>query len=181
MPGRVMRMADSWHCNTKAKCRVWCNNIDVDFNSRIIALQWRHNGRHCISNHQHHDCLLKRLFRRRSNKTSKLRVTGLRAGNSPVTGEFPVQMTNNAENVSIWWRQYGICFIWHGFCYYDWFDVYLQNDFREVSPCSPISHIAKYGLYIRNLTYIQSVIECMYLKCILLLQITRRDHFISLG
>ena len=37
-------------------------------------------------------------------KTSKLRVTGLCAGNSPATGEFPVQMTNNTENVSIWWR-----------------------------------------------------------------------------
>ena len=39
-----------------------------------------------------------------SKKTSKLRVTGLCAGNSPVTGEFPAQMTSNAENVSIWWR-----------------------------------------------------------------------------
>ena len=29
------------------------------------------------------------------------RVTGLYAGNSPVTGEFPVQLTSNAENVSI--------------------------------------------------------------------------------
>ena len=32
-------------------------------------------------------------------KTSKLRVTGLCAGNSPVTGEFPAQMASNAENV----------------------------------------------------------------------------------
>ena len=36
-------------------------------------------------------------------KTLKLRVTGLCAGNSPVTGEFPAQMANNADNVSIWW------------------------------------------------------------------------------
>ena len=50
---------------------------------------------------------LNRLFRRISKKTSKLRVTGLCAGNSPVTGEFPAQMANNAENVSIWWRHYG--------------------------------------------------------------------------
>ena len=42
--------------------------------------------------------------RRRSKKTSKLLVTGLCVGNSPVTGEFPAQMANNAENVSIWWR-----------------------------------------------------------------------------
>ena len=26
---------------------------------------------------------------------------------SPVTGEFPAQMANNAENVSIWWRYHG--------------------------------------------------------------------------
>ena len=40
-------------------------------------------------------------------KTSKLRVTGLCAGNSPVTGEFPAQMASNAEIVSIWWRHHG--------------------------------------------------------------------------
>ena len=49
-----------------------------------------------------------RLFRSRSKKTSKLRVTGHCAGNSPVTGEFPAQMTSNAENVSIWWRHHVI-------------------------------------------------------------------------
>ena len=39
-------------------------------------------------------------------KTSKLRVTGLCAGNSPGTGEFPAQMASNAENVCIWWRHH---------------------------------------------------------------------------
>ena len=53
---------------------------------------------------QPHDCLLNRLFRLRSKKTSKLQVTGLCAGNSTVTNEFPAQMASNAENVSIWWR-----------------------------------------------------------------------------
>ena len=46
---------------------------------------------------------------------SKLRATGLCAGNSPVTcGEFTgdrwiprAQMASNAENVSIWWRHHG--------------------------------------------------------------------------
>ena len=47
------------------------------------------------------------FIQRRSKKTSKLRVTGLCAGNSPVTGEFPAQMASNAENVSIWWRHHG--------------------------------------------------------------------------
>ena len=36
--------------------------------------------------------------------TSKPRVAGLCAGNSPVTGESAAQMASNAENVSIWWR-----------------------------------------------------------------------------
>ena len=54
-----------------------------------FPLQRRHNERDNVSNHQPHDCLLNRLFRRRSNKTSKLRVTGLCVGNSPGTGEFP--------------------------------------------------------------------------------------------
>ena len=40
--------------------------------------------------------------------TSKLRVTGLCEGNSPVTDEFPAQMASNAENVSIWWCHYDI-------------------------------------------------------------------------
>ena len=45
-------------------------------------------------------------LRRRSKKTSKLIVTGLCVGNSPVTGEFPAQRASNAEKVSIWWRHH---------------------------------------------------------------------------
>ena len=43
---------------------------------RLYPLRWRHYGRDSVSNHQPHDCLLNLLFRRRSKKTSKLRVTG---------------------------------------------------------------------------------------------------------
>ena len=49
----------------------------------FTVLQWRHNDHDSVSNHQPHGCLLNRLFRRRSKKTSKLRVTGLCVGNSP--------------------------------------------------------------------------------------------------
>ena len=69
-----------------------------------ITLHWRHNGRDGASNLQPHHCLINRLFRCRSKKTSKRRVTGLCAGNSTGTGELPAQMASNAENVSIWWR-----------------------------------------------------------------------------
>ena len=68
----------------------------------VFILQWRHYKHDGVSNHQPHDYLLKRWFRCRSKKTSKLRVTGLCEGNSPVIGEFPAQMASNAENVSIW-------------------------------------------------------------------------------
>ena len=49
----------------------------------VASLRWRHNDHAGVSNHQPHGCLLNRLFRRRWKKTSKLRVTGLCAGNSP--------------------------------------------------------------------------------------------------
>ena len=69
-----------------------------------MPLQWRHNGRDGVSNHQALHCLLNRLYGRRSRKTSKLRVTGLCVGNSPGAAEFPAQMANNAEIV--WWRHH---------------------------------------------------------------------------
>ena len=72
----------------------------------LFPLRWRRNGHGDVSNHQPHHCLFNRLFGFRSKKTSKLCVTGLCAGNSPGTGEFPAQMASNAENVSIWWRHH---------------------------------------------------------------------------
>ena len=55
------------------------------------SLHWFHNKRDGVSNHQRLDCLLNRLFRHRTKKTPKLRVTGLCEGNPPVTGGFPSQ------------------------------------------------------------------------------------------
>ena len=49
----------------------------------VVPLHWRHNDHDGISNHQPYGCLLNCLFGRRSKKTSKLRVTGLCAWNSP--------------------------------------------------------------------------------------------------
>ena len=86
------------------------------------TLLWRHNGHDGLSNHQSRHCLLNRIFRRRSKKTSKLRVTGLCVGNSPVTGEFPAQMASNAENVSIWWRHH----VLHVICHHDHKDIEIE-------------------------------------------------------
>ena len=67
----------------------------------IFRCVFSHYSDHGVSNHRCLDCLLNRLFGCRSKKTSKLRVTGFREGNSPVISKFPVQRASNAENVSI--------------------------------------------------------------------------------
>ena len=59
---------------------IWCV---MDSLKILQTLRWRHNDHDSVSNHQPHGCLLNRLFRRRSKKTPKLRVTGLCVGNSP--------------------------------------------------------------------------------------------------
>ena len=71
-----------------------------------LTLQWRHHEQVGVSNHQPQDCLLNCLFRHRSKKIPKLRVTDFCAGNSPVTGELPAQRAINAENISIWRRHH---------------------------------------------------------------------------
>ena len=78
------------------------HRVDLAWLSKRLPLQWRHNGRDGVSNHQRLDCLFNRLFRRRSKKTSKLHVTGLCEGHSLVTGEFPSQRASNAKML-IWW------------------------------------------------------------------------------
>ena len=73
---------------------------------RAKSLQWRHNDHDGVSNHQLHGWLLKRLFWRRSKKTSKLRVTGLCVGNSPGPVNSPHKGPVTRKNVSIWWRHH---------------------------------------------------------------------------
>ena len=72
----------------------------------VLPLRWRHTERDSVSNHQPHGCLLNGLLRRRSKKTSKLRVTGLCVGNSPGPVNSPHKGASYAEDVSIWWRQH---------------------------------------------------------------------------
>ena len=68
-----------------------CRWFETSWRSCLHSLRWRHNGHESVWNHQPHDCLLNRLFRHRSKKTSKLRVTGLCVGNSP--HKWPVKVT----------------------------------------------------------------------------------------
>ena len=92
------------HCSNQWRRVRWCRYSPS--NLYRLILHWCYNERDGVSNNQPHDCLLNRLFRCRSKKTSKLRVTGLFEGNSPLTDEFPAQRASTAENVSIWWRHH---------------------------------------------------------------------------
>ena len=58
----------------------------------LMSLHWNHNGRDGVSNHEHNDGLLNRLFSHGIKKTPNLRFTGLCAGNSPVNSphKWPV-------------------------------------------------------------------------------------------
>ena len=113
-PWVVMMYVNSWPVNCpkhRSRARsVKFTPVQLPWTNQKTSktLQWRHNGRDSVSNHQPHDCFLSRLFRQRSKKTLKLRVTGLCTGNSPEAGEFPAQMASNAENVSIWWRHHDL-------------------------------------------------------------------------
>ena len=68
-----------------------------------------------------------------NKKTSKLHITGLCEGNSPVTGEFPAQRASDAENVSIWWRH-------HGFWPSCSPRVTLDSNYTEVHGCDLTRH-----------------------------------------
>ena len=84
---RVYNIFDLWYRHS-----AWSDGQRLQYISKqagrsgsagTSTLHWRHNDHGNVSNHQPHHCLLNRLFRRRSKKTSKLRVTGLCVGNSP--------------------------------------------------------------------------------------------------
>ena len=88
---------------------VWCSDTPtMDLRNLHNSLHWRHNDHDCVSNHQPHGCLLNRLLRRRSKKTSKLRVTGLFTG----AGEFPAQRASYAKNVSVSCRHHVTRSMW---------------------------------------------------------------------
>ena len=82
-------------CITNMTCTTVWFGPQNETTWRAIVLQWRHNGRHRVSNHQPRDCLLNRLFRRRTKKIKAPRHSA--------------QMASYAENVSIWWHHHHFC------------------------------------------------------------------------
>ena len=81
----------------------WNNSLCLYYTTinSLVPERCGYNGIILMSNHRRPDCLLNRLFRRRSKKTSKLCATGLCEGNPPVIVGFPSQRTCNVKNVSI--------------------------------------------------------------------------------
>ena len=146
-------------------------SITLHISKLILSapLQWRHNEHDGVSNNQPHDCLLNRLFRHRSQKTPKLRVTGLCVGNSPVTGEFPAQKASNAENVSIWWRHHAsICHVIFSACTPSILCHCLWSNPVEYGFCRPLPlHITLQcaNKWTQSLTYIlvdlYSTLQCI--------------------
>ena len=100
----VIIFAFTKQCSSNVLTQIHSNNCEIMLHYSDVFSN-EHDG---VSNHQPHGCLLNLLFRRRSKKTSKFCFTGLCAGNSPVTGEFPTQRASNVENVSIWWCHHGL-------------------------------------------------------------------------
>ena len=74
------KLACCWRNFVPPKVEKLTRLSEVTFLNISLSLQWRHDERDGVSNHQPHDCLLMQPF---IKKTSKLRVTGLCAGNSP--------------------------------------------------------------------------------------------------
>ena len=114
------------------------------------SLQWRYNECNGVSNHQHLSCSLNHLFRRRSKKTSKLRVTCLCGGNSLVTDEFPTQRASNVENVSMWWCHHVV----HG-----------QDSLTKNLTCSSMASLSRHRLALQQLGYkVLCSFECWEFK-----------------
>ena len=100
--GSILPM--SCYCSKAGGAKIWVNESRQSIKicgHNLNTLQWRHNERDCVLDHQPHNCLLNRLLRCRSKKTSKLHVTGV-----TVIGELPAQKVSNGENVSTEWRHH---------------------------------------------------------------------------
>ena len=100
----VLAVLDRQRSGVKAPIWWFCHDRDRSGRSPIIgnigkewSAQWLHYERHGVSNHWRLDNLLNCLFRLRSKKMSKFRVTGLCEGNPPLIGGFPSQRASNAE------------------------------------------------------------------------------------
>ena len=118
-----------WYCTQDLKDIFHERNIQIILS---LPLRWRHIGRDSVSNHQLHDCLLNRLFRRRSKKTSKLRVTGPFFHRGPVNAphKWPVKRNMFPFDDVIMLKRYVMMWkyiLWHDVHDIAWHDIALHH------------------------------------------------------
>ena len=101
-----LHIISSWATN-KIPITQWDHGTYTVHTIKISSsLQWRHNGRHGVANHQQLDGLFNYLLWSTSKKHRSSGLLALCEGNSPVTGDFPAQKASDAEKGSIWWRHH---------------------------------------------------------------------------
>ena len=147
----------------------------------MLRKTWWHHGYHVYRNqHKHYDDVIMGAmvsqitrFKRRSKKTSKLRVTSLCAGNSPGTGEFPAEMASNAENVSIWWHHHVHCTS----------ELSLSQTRISLNPCIlayTISHCTQYLFATIYFIKLYKVYHDANIFLVMLLQLWNDECFCSI-
>ena len=116
-------LVTAYLCSTNLFCKKYsCFALSIILLTRVAqlpqmpprSLQWRRNGPDGVSNHQPHHWLLKRLFRRRSKNTIKLRVTGLCTGihQSPVNSPHTWPVTRKMFSFDAVIMIHPICYLW---------------------------------------------------------------------
>ena len=89
-----------WNQSVKINQPVLLNVCVMHWYIIYWSLQWRHNERDGVSNHQPRHCFTQPFIQAKIKENFKV------SRHWPLFGEFPAQMVSNAENVSIWWRHH---------------------------------------------------------------------------
>ena len=101
----LFKSLNGLHWTSRCQDRSSCKLLDISiYYNRVQKHSLCHNERDGVSNHQHHDYLLNRLFKAQIKENIKAPRHWPLCGEFTGPGEFPAQRTSNAEKVSIWWR-----------------------------------------------------------------------------
>ena len=72
----------------------------------LVSLQWRHNGRDGVSDHQPYDCSLNCIFKEQIKENSQSAASQASVREIHRWPVNSLTKTSNAKNVSIWWRHH---------------------------------------------------------------------------
>ena len=129
----------------------------------LLILQSRRYELDGVSNHRRLDCLLNRLFRRRSKETSaslpfvrgihRWPVDSPHKGQRPVTGGFPSQRADKAEFVFIWWRHHdnGVIHTHGG----------VKSTFTQGKVVTAVFHTSLYWMFSLRLSIVRTLVAAL--------------------